>query len=986
MAPLTLVLLALLAVALATLAWALVRRSRGRPVGTLEGTERALLDQLFESAPQAIVLADVDSRVIRINSEFTRLFGYTPKEARGRSLDELLAPDRLRGEAEAATARVARGGRVSFDTVRRRRDGTLVPVSVLGTPILYGRSQIAVFGMYRDISQLTRTLEALRASEEQFSKAFRHTPGPAIISTMRDGRLIEVNDAFVEITGWARDEAIGRTTLELGLWAEPTARDRALAQIEEKGAVRNFEYLFRTKSGELRTGLFSADLIELRGERCLLALTNDITQRTRAERALRGSEERYQTVLEAIEDGYYELDTSGRITAFNSAFERLLGYPPIRLRGLAYQEFTDAVTARRIAGVLSEVYASGTPQRILDWEVIRADGLRRTVEASVSPVRDAESWIVGYRGIVRDVTDRIRTERALRESEERYALAARGANDGLWDWNLETNTIYYSPRWKAMLGYGGGEIGEAPDDWLRRVHPEDAVRVRGELDGHARSPSPHFESEHRILHKDGSYRWVLCRGVAERDGLGKASRMAGSLTDISDRKWAEERLMHDALHDVLTGLPNRALFMTLLERALGRLKRRGDHPFAVLFLDVDRFKVVNDSLGHMVGDQFLIEVARRLLRCVRPGDTVARLGGDEFTVLLEDIGDRADATHIAERIQADFATPIQVGANEVYTSASIGIAHGDPQYQRAEELLRDADTAMYRAKSHGRARHEIFDAAMHDRAVRELQLETDLRHALERRQFTLAYQPIVSGTTARIVGLEALLRWHHPEHGLIAPSEFIRVAEETGLINAIGRWVLWEACRQVGAWQELVPLVERPLPVSVNLSARQFGDPALVETIADALAVTGLVPGSLRLEITESVLMDHAEANVRLLTQLKRLGVEIEVDDFGTGYSSLGYLHRFRLDALKIDRSFVGRLEVDPENREIVKTIVTLARNLNMAVVAEGVETEGQRAYLRELGCDFMQGYLFAGPLEPADIETLLRESAGAPAAVSASR
>jgi len=515
-------------------------------------------------------------------------------------------------------------------------------------------------------------------------------------------------------------------------------------------------------------------------------------------------------------------------------------------------------------------------------------------------------------------------------------------------------------------------VGTALEDWLGRVHPEDVERVRRELDDHLSSASDHFESEHRLLHRDGSYRWVLCRGVAERDGRGQATRMAGSLTDISDRKWAEERLVHDALHDTLTGLPNRALFTTLLDRAVIRLKRRRDTRFAVLFLDVDRFKNVNDSLGHMVGDQLLIEVARRLGACVRPEDTVARLGGDEFTILLEDIHDSADAIQVAERIQAEFISPVLVGSHEVFTSASIGIALSDTHYLRPEEVLRDADTAMYRAKSRGRARHEVFDADMHHTAVSLLRLETDLRRALERHEFGLAYQPVVSAATGRVSGLEALIRWHHPERGLVPPQEFIRVAEETGQIVPIGQWVLREACRQMHAWRAVLPNGD-PVSVSVNLSPRQFGDPTLVDTVAGALADTGLPAAGLRLEITESILMDHAEASVRLLTRLKDLGVQVEVDDFGTGYSSLGYLHRFPLDALKVDRSFVSRVEVDAENREIVRTIVTLARNLSMAVVAEGVETEGQRAYLQGLGCDAMQGYLFAGPLEPAGVEALLK-------------
>jgi diguanylate cyclase (GGDEF)-like protein/PAS domain S-box-containing protein len=969
MDPMPAAVLAFLGGALAAtgLAWARrARASADRP----GGSEGVLLDQLFETAPEAIVLADIESRVIRTNTEFTRMFGYTAEEARGKSLDDLLAPAALHGEAVAATARVAGGGHVSFETVRHRKDGTPISVSVLGTPIQLGDGRTVVYGIYRDITQLKRTLEALQASEEKFALAFRSAPGPATISTVADGRLLDVNDAFVTVMGYGADEVRGRSTVELGLWGEARERERMVALVQRDGVVRDFEYSFRTKAGELRTGLFSAARVELGGEPCLLGLTNDITERKRAERAMRESEERSQTILETIEDGYYELDTAGKFTACNAALERLLARSANHLIGSSYRDVVDAEYAARAQDVLSEVYASGTPQRT-EWVIVRADGQRRGVEASVAPVRDAAGWIVGYRGMIRDATERLHTARALRESEERYALAARGANDGLWDWDIARRAVYFSPRWKAMLGYAASDVGASLEDWLGRVHPEDVQRVQRELDEHLASASDHFESEHRLMHRDGSYRWVLCRGVAERDAQGQATRMAGSLTDITDRKWAEERLVHDALHDVLTGLPNRALFTTLLDRALIRLKRRRDTRFAVLFLDVDRFKMVNDSLGHMMGDQLLVEVARRLGACVRPEDTVARLGGDEFTILLEDIHEPADAVQVAERIQVEFVAPMVVGSHEVFTSASIGIALSDVHYLRPEEVLRDADTAMYRAKSRGRARHEVFDADMHRTAVTLLRLETDLRRALERHEFGLAYQPVISVATGRVSGLEALLRWHHPEYGLVSPQEFIRVAEETGLIVPIGQWVLREACRQMQAWRTLRPDGD-PISVSINLSPRQFGDPTLVDAVAGALAATGLPATGLRLEITESILMDHAEASVRLLGRLKDLGILIEVDDFGTGYSSLGYLHRFPLDALKVDRSFVSRVEVDAEHREIVRTIVTLARNLSMAVVAEGVETEGQRAYLEGLGCDAMQGYLFAGPLEPAGVAALL--------------
>ena len=425
----------------------------------------------------------------------------------------------------------------------------------------------------------------------------------------------------------------------------------------------------------------------------------------------------------------------------------------------------------------------------------------------------------------------------------------------------------------------------------------------------------------------------------------------------------EEQLLHDAFHDQLTGLPNRVLFINRLEHAILYAKRNEDYLFAVLFLDLDRFKVVNYSLGHAIGDQLLQAIANRLQACVRPGDTVARLGGDEFTILLENIHDLKDATQVADCIQKQLTLPFNLNGNEVFTAASIGIALNTPDYERSEELLRDADTTMYRAKLLGKGRYEVFDKTMHIQAMALLQLENDLRRAIERLEFRLHYQPIVSLKSNRVTGFEALVRWQHPERGLVSPAEFIPVAEETGLIIPIGTWVLREACRQMRAWQVQFP-VHSPLTMSVNLSGKQFSQPDLIDQIKQILHETGLDPRSLKLEITESVLMENAESAVAMIVQLQNLGIRLSMDDFGTGYSSLSYLHRFPIDTLKIDRSFVNDVDVDAEKIEIISTVVALAWNLGMDVVAEGVETKKQMYQLRALKCEFGQGYFFSRPLD----------------------
>ena len=561
-------------------------------------------------------------------------------------------------------------------------------------------------------------------------------------------------------------------------------------------------------------------------------------------------------------------------------------------------------------------------------------------------------------------------QEALKESEERYALAARGSNDGLWDWNLSANVVHFSPRWKAMLGYEEEEMGDKPEEWFDRIHDADRDRVKEEIAAHQKGLTPHFESEHRVLHKEGSFRWMLSRGVAVHDASGNVLRMAGSQTDITEGK----------VSDPLTGLPNRLLFIDRVGRLVKHSKRRKDHLFAVLFLDLDGFKMINDSMGHLIGDQLLLGVAHRLEKCLRSTDTVARigetftvarLGGDEFTVLLDHIKDPSDAKRAAERMMKALAPPFILGGKEVFTSVSIGIALSNPAYEQPEDILRDADTAMYRAKSLGKARYEVFDADMRASVMARLQLETDLRHALERGEFRNFYQPIVALVSGEIAGFEALLRWQHPTRGLLGPVEFIPVAEETGLIRELGWWNLREACRQISEWRACL-IAHSNLTISVNLSAKQFLQPNLVEDIGKLLLELALPAEALKLEITESTVMADPSAAVEMLQQIKSLGIRLAIDDFGTGYSSLSYLHRFPLDTLKIDRSFISVMEDDGEGMEIARSIVPMANNLRLDVVAEGVETIQQVALLKKLQCKYGQGYYFSRPLSAEGIATLL--------------
>jgi diguanylate cyclase (GGDEF)-like protein/PAS domain S-box-containing protein len=522
-----------------------------------------------------------------------------------------------------------------------------------------------------------------------------------------------------------------------------------------------------------------------------------------------------------------------------------------------------------------------------------------------------------------------------------------------------------------MLGFSDKEVGESPREWLDRVHPDDQPPFRRHLESHLEGDTDQFEFEHRMYNAAGEYIWVLARGVAVRDDARKAYRMAGSQTDITSRKVAEQQLQHDALHDGLTGLANRVLFMDRLACALADLERRSTQHFTVLFFDLDRFKNVNDSLGHTLGDKLLVGIARRLENFLRPGDTVARLGGDEFAILLNRVDAAAGAIHVADRIQEILGMNFSIDGHEVFVTASIGIAHSATGYANPEEILRDADIAMYRAKAGGKARYEIFDRDMHQSAVTLLKLETELRRAVQRGDFVMHYQPIVSLGHGRIVGFEGLVRWEHPQRGLVSPTQFIAIAEETGLIVPLGWWVLREACSQTREWQDRFDL-DPPLWVSVNMSGKLFMKTGMVDHLLRILEETGLEPRSLRLEVTENVVMDHADVAIRNLMELRALGVQLSIDDFGTGYSSLSYLQRFHYDELKIDRSFVSKLGQAGDSRAIVETILNLANSLGIGVVAEGIETADQVDRLRQMQCPHGQGYWFSRPLNaPAAAELI---------------
>jgi diguanylate cyclase (GGDEF)-like protein/PAS domain S-box-containing protein len=573
--------------------------------------------------------------------------------------------------------------------------------------------------------------------------------------------------------------------------------------------------------------------------------------------------------------------------------------------------------------------------------------------------------------------ERFTIDRAARRAHEQSTLALECAREGVWDWDARQGRLFVSSSFHALVG-GEGDLAAVPSWWSRRVHAEDRQRfdatVWEHLDGNARGEP--FECEHRLRHRDGSYRWVLARGLARFDRRGRVRRVVGTVSDVTARRAAGELLLYQALHDTLTGLPNRSLFLERLVVAMAQLERRCEHRFAVLFLDLDHFKLVNDSLGHERGDRLLEQVARRLEGLIRPNDKVARFGGDEFAVLADGLAGVEDANRVAERLIDSLSAPYDLDGHLVQSTVSMGACLSDQHYRAPEEMLRDADRAMYRVKSRGGNGFELFDPTGESAQRGEMALETELRVAVERGELEVEYQPIVELEGGRISGFEALVRWNHPRRGRLAPGEFVPFAERNGMIHRIGEFVLQAACRQVADWQRRYPRPS-PLSISVNVSGRELLQHDLVERVAGQIRASGLRPGSLRLEITESSVMDHIEAAIGQLESLRDLDVELDLDDFGTGYCSLSYLQRIPTGTLKIDRSFVEQLGAGGRTSHIVEAIVKLAHRLGLRVAAEGLENAEQLHCLRQLACTHGQGFYFSGPVAAPVAEAWLQRDEG---------
>lgn len=820
----------------------------------------------------------------------------------------------------------------------------------------------------KEMRQIAGHTAKLDASEARY-RIVTDSASDAIITIDETGTILYLNKPAEKIFGYRTDELIGRQLVNL-MSEDVRSKYGAILKRYIKAGKQNVswrtvEVPTRHKDGreiiiEVSFGEYNSD-----GERIITAVGRNITERKRAEAALRKSEE-YRNLFKHANDAIIIFEPESEIVLDVNDYA-------CKMYGCSREEFI----GRSLKNV-SENAERGEQHiiKLMNHNAIESfesvqyqrDGTPMNVLISSSIIEfEGKPAVLS---INRDVTSRVKADTALRESEYKLRTLIENMSEGLLHLDETDCIIFTNKRFCEMSGYREEELlGQNAsalllDDEGRKIIEKANRRRRQGI-------SETYELQLRTA--QGKTIWSLIGAVPTLDADGKVIGSMSVHTDITERKRAEEQLLHNALHDSLTGLPNRALFLEHLRRAMGHSPHR-KKTFAVLFLDFDGFKLINDSLGHLEGDTLLKIIARRLESLLRGDDVVARLGGDEFTILLDDLTDSKDAFFVVERIKEILKEPFNLNGREVFISASIGIALRNEKYKTPEEMLRDADIAMYRAKSSGKGQHKIFNQAMHEDVSNRLKLETELRLALERNEFKVFYQPIVAIATGELIGFEALIRWFHPKRGLVLPGEFIPIIEETGLIVPLGEWVLRESCRQLRQWQRRFPS-KNNLTISVNLSCKQFMQHDLVERIADILRETDFEARYLRLEVTESHVMENSEMAITIMNRLRELGVQLSIDDFGTGYSSLSYLQRLPINYLKIDRSFINMMNSNHENSEIVRAIVMLAKNLNMQVIAEGIETEEQAMRLINLDCPFGQGYLYSKPTDVAKAEELLGDS-----------
>ena len=911
------------------------------------------------------------------------LTGYSPEEfLRGGELEYgslVIEEDRQRVWKEVQEA-LADSRRFRLRYTIRRKDGAMRHVEEYGQGVFGENGKVeAIEGLIYDVTEGVWVEARLREAEEKYRTLVEQIPAITYIEEMKGSgsanSTLYMSPQIEEMLGYTSEEWL----VGLELWGKilhPDDRERVLAEdrrTDETGEPFRVEYRAISKNGKTVWVRDEAVLLGDEGgsPRFWQGVMFDITERKRAEEALQKNEERYRTVVEEQTELVCRFLPDLTLTFVNEAYCRYFGRDMEDLIGKSFMPQMPEEDRIFYEEQLSQI-TRDSPSRTVEHRVFAAGGEVRWQQWTDRAIFDAEGRIVEYQSVGRDITERREAEEALKYSEARLMETQRLASLGGWEWDIEAGEFFWSDEVFRIYGFSPQEFVPSLETMMQIVHPEDRESVKGAIHGALYENEP-YDIESRMVRPSGEVRTVHRRAEVVRGKQGEPLRMVGTVHDITERKRAEEQVHYQAFHDSLTGLPNRQLFVDRLGQALRRTRRKKNSRVAVIFLDLDDFKVVNDSLGHETGDLLLIAVSERLRRCLRPEDTLARFGGDEFVVLLEDVGDSREVILVAERVTDEFSRPFVLEGRQLFTGFSIGIGLGDAHHKAPEDLLRDADTAMYEAKGSGSG-YRLFDPTMYERVVGRLELENDLRRGVQAGEFVVHYQPIVSLRGGEVRGMEALVRWEHPERGMVDPGEFVSVAEESSFIIPIGEQVLEEACQRAREWQEKTSRTA-PLVVSVNLSAKQLQHPDLAGAIKRVLRETGLQASQLSLDITETVYVAFREGNTTALDELRRLGVGVSIDDFGTGYSSLSYLKRLPANVVKIDKVFVAGLGKDMEDTAIVRMIIQLAKILGMEVVAEGVESEQQVQLLKGMGCDMAQGYYFSEPLPAEAVPRFLNSS-----------
>ncbi len=930
------------------------------------------LIQFLDATPIGIAVHDSTGQLIYINNIGRSLLGNNRySEAEPDRLSEFFQIYRAGTEEpypfeDLPSSRAFTGETIRVSDLEIHRPDRVVPLEVSATPIFDQQGQVIyAIATFQDISDRKQAAALLEKSEQRFRSLFESTPKISVQGYNRQRQVIYWNDASEYLYGYSKAEAIGQQLEDLII--PPEMRQGVIDAIQNwliNGQSIPAGELRLVRKDGLRVAVYSSHVMlsNSDGEQELYCVDIDLSEQKQTEENLRQAIVTNQALIDAIPDLILRVSRDGFYLDAIPSDEIELAVLPAQMLGKSILDVLEPEIAQKRMYYIEQAFQTGEIQ-FHEYQIV-IDGDIHYEEARTVVSGKNEATI-----LIRDITARKQAEIDLRKSEGRYRLLAENINDLVCLHCLDSQYLYVSPSCETLLGYYDYEmIGQYPYTFF---HPDDCDRIRQESHEAAINGNP-IPITYRMRQKSGNYIWFETLTKPIRDAEGQIIKLQTTSRDVTERVQDQTKLRYTALHDTLTGLPNRHLLMERLDLSIHRAKRFDNYQFAVLFLDLDRFKVINDSLGHLVGDQLLLAIAQRLQATFREIDLVARLGGDEFVILLEEIKDIQEAIHATERIFIALQVPIAIAEREVYTTASIGVVFGTKDYEEASHLLRDADIAMYRAKTSGKAKYEIFDVQMHRQALRRMQLENDLRRAINCQEFVLYYQPIVALDTGYLVGFEALVRWQHPQHGLIFPNDFIAIMEEIGLITRLTYWALRSACKQLVKWQNALPHCSN-LKMSVNLSVQDLRRSDLVEEIDMILSETHLEPQYLTLEITESMLIEDIESTITTLTKLKNKGIQISIDDFGTGYSSLSYLHRLPINNLKVDRSFVNEIYDGTKNHQIVKTIATLSEQLELNTIAEGIETAQQLERLQELGYQFGQGYLFSTPLFPDSVEALLR-------------